>query len=206
MESETPTRRGRPRRYDPQVALERARDAFWRGGYAATSLDDLAAAMGMNRPSIYAGFGDKRALYAAAVARYAADSRAALAEELAKPRSLRAGLRAVYEGARKFYLAGDDAPRGCFLVGTAVTEATHDDRVRAIVDLTFDAFTELFAERFERAARDGELSSAAAPRALAEIATATLNIIALRARTGAKAEVLSALIDATVDVVCGREA
>ena len=58
-----PRRRGRPRAYDPDVALRRARDTFWRAGYAATSLDDLAAGMGMNRPSIYAAFGDKRALY-----------------------------------------------------------------------------------------------------------------------------------------------
>jgi TetR/AcrR family transcriptional regulator, copper-responsive repressor len=195
--------RGRPRGYDPGVALARARDAFWRAGYAATSLDDLAAAMGINRPSLYAGFGDKRDLYVAAVAGYAADSRAWLAEELAKPRPLHAALRAIYRGAMAFYLAGGDGPRGCFLVGTAVTESTSDERVRSIVDSTFDAFTDLFAERFVQAAGEGELSSAAVPRALAQIATATLNTLALRARTGAKRKVLNALIDATIEVICG---
>lgn len=193
--------RGRPRRYDPDVALERARDAFWRNGYGATSLDELSAAMGMNRPSIYAGFGDKRELYEAAVARYAADSRAALADELAKPRPLRAGLRAVYRDAHKFYLAGDDGPRGCFLVGTAVTEARRDERVAAIVESTFDGFTELFGERFERAKREGELSSAAAPRALAEVATAALINIAVRARTGATRKRIGEIIDATLAVL-----
>jgi TetR/AcrR family transcriptional regulator, copper-responsive repressor len=182
--------------------LRRARDKFWRTGYAATSLDDLAAAMGMNRPSIYAGFGDKRALYRAAVERYGAESRAWLARELTKPGPLPERLRAVYRSAAAIYRAGGDPPRGCFLVGTAVTEATRDERVRTIVDTTFEAFTELFAERFERAAREGELATSASPRALAQIATAALNTIALRARTGAKGEVLSAIIDATVDVVC----
>lgn len=195
--------RGRPRSYDPDVALQSARDTFWRAGYAATSLDELAASMGMNRPSLYAGFGDKRDLYAAAVTRYAADSRAWLAAELAKPRPLRAALREIYRGAATFYLAGDDASRGCFLVSTAVTEATRDEQVRSIVDRTFDGFTELFAERFGRAADVGELTAAAAPHALAHIATAALNTIALRARTGAKRKVLNALADATIEVICG---
>src|SRR5947209_1642653 len=100
--------RGRPRTYDPDVALERARDTFWRAGYAATSLDELAAGMGMNRPSLYAGFGDKRDLYGTAVARYAGDSHAWLAGELAKPRTLRSALRSIYRGATAFYLAGSD--------------------------------------------------------------------------------------------------
>jgi len=55
--------RGRPRAYDPDVALEQAMQTFWKSGYCGTSLDDLSAAMHMNRPSLYAGFGDKRRLY-----------------------------------------------------------------------------------------------------------------------------------------------
>src|SRR5262249_13831611 len=55
--------RGGPRQYDPELALAKAAAAFWKHGYAATSLDDLAAATGMNRPSLYAAFGDKRDLY-----------------------------------------------------------------------------------------------------------------------------------------------
>ena len=195
--------RGRPRSYDPDLALERARDTFWRNGYAATSLDELAAAMGINRPSLYAGFGDKRDLYMAAVERYAADSRTWLAQELSKARPLRTALRAIYRSATAFYLTGDDGPRGCFLVGTAVTESTSNKRVRSIVDSTFDAFTDLFTERFVRAIEEGELSSAAAPQALAQVATAALNTIALRARTGAERKVLNALVDATIEVICG---
>ena len=55
-----PKRRGRPRGYEPEVALARALDVFWKDGFAATSLDDLSAATGMNRPSLYGAFGDKR--------------------------------------------------------------------------------------------------------------------------------------------------
>lgn len=157
--------------------------------------------MGMNRPSIYAGFGDKRELYVAVAERYAADSRAALAAQLAAPRPLRTGLRELYHNAKKFYLAGDDGPRGCFLVGTAVTEAKRDERVREIVDATFAGFTELFAERFERAAREGELPATATPRALAEVATAALINIAVCARAGAKSARINATIEATLAVL-----
>jgi TetR/AcrR family transcriptional regulator, copper-responsive repressor len=198
-------RRGRPRAYDPDVALGRARDTFWRKGFGATSVDDLAAGMGMNRPSIYAAFGDKRALYLQAVTEYSRASVAALGRGLNEPRSLRDGLRAVYQGACVFYQVGDQDPRGCFLIGTAVTEANGDPQVRTIVDETFEAFTAAFTERFERAARDGQLAPLP-PAALAHIATATLNNIALRARTGASAAAIDALIDATIDAICGPAA
>ena len=58
-----PKRRGRPRDYDRQAALQRATDAFWKSGYSGTSLDSLTTATGMNPPSLYAAFGNKRALY-----------------------------------------------------------------------------------------------------------------------------------------------
>src|ERR1700733_3259545 len=70
-------RRGRPRSYEPDVALGQAMEAFWKSGYAATSLDDLSAATGMNRPSLYAAFGDKQDIYVKAYQKY----RARLREE-----------------------------------------------------------------------------------------------------------------------------
>src|SRR5690242_18403734 len=75
-----PKRRGRPRAYEPDVALGRALDLFRQGGFAATSLDDLSAATGMNRPSLYGAFGDKRELYIKSYQRYRDEERAAMAE------------------------------------------------------------------------------------------------------------------------------
>ena len=60
MESKS---RGRPRSYDPEQVLERALHAFWKSGFSGTSLDTLALATGLNRPSLYAGLGDKRTIY-----------------------------------------------------------------------------------------------------------------------------------------------
>ena len=158
-------------------------------------------AMGMNRPSVYAAFGDKRELYFKTVTEYARASRVALERELEERRPLREGLFALYRGARDFYLTGDPHPRGCFLIGTAVTETTRDESVRAAVDDTFEAFTAAFTKRFEQAAADGELAPLP-PAAAAALATATLNTIALRIRAGARPETIDALIDSTVAVVC----
>lgn len=199
MTSAAVRRRGRPRAYDPDRALRQAREVFWRSGYAGTSLEDLAAGMGMNRPSIYAAFGDKRALYRKTVTEYAEASRAFLAAALAAPGPLPDVLRAALQGARDFYLAANG--RGCFLIGTAVTEASGDEQLRALAESTFAGSTEAFTERFERAAADGELAGHT-PEALAQIATAALNNLAVRARTGAGPGVLDELIDATVDVIC----
>src|SRR5215472_7492664 len=95
MVQKEPKRRGRPRAYDPDVA--RAVESFWQAGYAATSLDDLSEATGMNRPSLYGAFGDKHDLYLSALAHYWELSRAAMREALAYDRPLRQALREIDE-------------------------------------------------------------------------------------------------------------
>jgi AcrR family transcriptional regulator len=198
-----PRSRGRPRSYDPEQALARARETFWRAGYAATSLDELANAMQMQRPSIYAAFGDKEQLYRTVAERYAASSCEAIARALASPATLRESLGALYAGAIDFYFRGDSA-RGCFLVGTALTEARGSQAIRALLERTFERFTELFEERFRTAARVGELSGASDARGLAQVATASLNTLSLRARSGASRQTLEALAVATIEIICGR--
>src|SRR3977135_1263272 len=78
-----PKRLGRPRAYEPEVALARALDVFWKEGFAATSLDDLSAATGMNRPSLYGAFGDKRELYIKTYQNYRDRARLRMAEVFA---------------------------------------------------------------------------------------------------------------------------
>ena len=197
-------RRGRPRSFDPEVALRQARDAFWRAGYAGTSLEELAEAMAMNRPSIYAAFGDKEALYLATVQRYAQQSRDALEATLSGPGTLRERLCLLYEGAAAFYLqGGPEAPRGCFLVGTGLTEALLSPPVRAVLEQTFDAFTRSFARAFQRAVATAELSASVSPEDLAQLATATMNTLSLRARTGAAPNMLKRLAAAAIEIICG---
>jgi len=111
--------RGRPRAYDPEEALARARDTFWRNGYTGTSLDDLSAATGMNRPSLYGAFGDKHALYLQTMDRYVEAGRSAMDRALQGELPLRDALMRVFDGALGWYLPAHDAARGCLLIGTA---------------------------------------------------------------------------------------
>src|ERR1700759_1462879 len=82
-------KRGRPRAYDPDVALSRAMDVFWKDGFAGTSLDELSAATGMNRPSLYGAFGDKRELYIKAYQHYRDRSRVGMVDLLNQGLALR---------------------------------------------------------------------------------------------------------------------
>src|ERR1700720_1493022 len=118
-----PKRRGRPRAYQPEVALGKALDLFRKGGFAATSLDDLSAATGMNRPSLYGAFGDKRELYIKSYQRYRADARAAMLEIFRDELPIRQRLQRIYAVALDIYLSGESGPRGCFTVMTAAPGA-----------------------------------------------------------------------------------
>src|ERR1700749_2774967 len=102
-----PKRRGRPRAYEPEVALGKALDLFRKGGFAATSLDDLSSATGMNRPSLYGALGVKRELYIKSSQRYRDDARAALVEIFREPMPIRKRLQRIYATALDIYLEGE---------------------------------------------------------------------------------------------------
>src|SRR5436309_10790096 len=106
-----PKRRGRPRAYDPGEALARAAATFWKAGYPGTSLDDLVEATGMNRPSLYAAFGDKRDLYLKTLEHYRDEGRELARHALAGGPTLRVFLKRFYGKALDLYL--QDGPRGC---------------------------------------------------------------------------------------------
>lgn len=198
-----PKRRGRPRAYDPQAALLQATDSFWRTGYSGTSLDEISAATGMNRPSLYAAFGDKRALYLEALAQYWQLSFASMREALAGDLPLEEALMRVYDDALSVYFSGDGRPRGCFVVGTAVTEAVEDAEIRQSLAAGFQKFDTDFEARFRTAQEKGELKNDADPATLAVLATATMHTIAIRARAGTGRAELREVARKAVNVICG---
>lgn len=197
-------RRGRPRAYVPDVALGQALDQFRKTGFAATSLDDLAAATGMNRPSLYGAFGDKRELYIKSLQRYRADAAAALAQAFRAALPLRERLRLIYRGALDIYLSGKDGPRGCFSVMTAASDAVADPDIRAIALESLCELDTAFARSFRRAIDAKELDADVDPDALAQLAAATMHSLGLRARAGVPRPRLEAMADAAVEVICKR--
>ncbi len=195
--------RGRPRAYDPDTALAQAMSAFWIAGYSATSLDDLSAATGMNRPSLYAAFGDKKKLYRTLLERYRVMARDAMKTALAPDIPLREGLLRVYRRALSLYLAGEKNARGCFLIGTAVTEAALDREVRACLDDGLREIEQAFEVRFRTAQRNGELPHRFRAAALARLSAATLYSLAIHSRIGAARAELQTLAKESVDLICG---
>jgi AcrR family transcriptional regulator len=196
-------KRGRPRAYDPKKALSRARDVFWDTGFAASSLDDLGSAMSMNRPSLYGAFGDKQALYLRTLELYRDEGLAAMQAALDPVRSLREGLAAVYAAALDTYLGGAH-PRGCFLIGTAVTESVRSDTIRERLLGSLHAFDEAIETRMRLAVADGELAADADVPVLARLASGVMYSLAVRARIGEPRHALEAIASGAIDLICGR--
>jgi AcrR family transcriptional regulator len=200
-----PKRRGRPRSYEPDVALGKALDLFRKKGFAATSLDDLSAATGMNRPSLYGAFGDKRELYIKSYQRYRDEAGERMVEIFRQEMPVRERLEHIFAAALNIYLSGESGPRGCFTVVTAASEAVSDPEIRAMV---LDGLTELdkaFANCFRRAKEKGELSESADPIALAQLASATIHTIAIRSRARVPRKELEAIVKGAIDLIVGAK-
>lgn len=173
--------RGRPRAYDPAVALRQAMQTFWLKGYAGTSVDDLCEATGLNKPSLYAGWGDKHGVYLKALDAYIAQVGAGLAVALGDERlSLAQALDRIVTQAVDLYEGG----RGCFLVSTTPAVAWDDVEVRERVATALAAQDGALAGRFKQAQQAGELASQADPVVLGGMVSALLHSLSLRARAG----------------------
>jgi AcrR family transcriptional regulator len=196
-----PRRRGRPRAYEPEQAIGQALALFRKDGFAATSLDDLSAATGMNRPSLYGAFGDKRALYLKSYQRYRDDYVAELKDTFGTDISLRERLRRIFAVALDIYLLGE-APRGCFTVMTVASDTIADPEIRAVVMQGLQDVDKAFAFSFRTAADKGELPQSTDIGVLAQMAAATLFSLSIRARAGVPRAELESLVTATIDLLC----
>jgi TetR/AcrR family transcriptional regulator, copper-responsive repressor len=203
-DSAAPKRRGRPRAYQPEIALGKALDLFRKDGFAATSLDDLSAATGMNRPSLYGAFGDKRELYIKSYARYRDDARSVMKEIFRDEMPIRKRLERIYAAALDIYLSGESGPRGCFTVMTAGSEAVGDPEIRAMVLEGLSEFDKAFAGCFRLAREKGELPPSADPVVLAQLASAVIHTIAIRARARVPRGELEAIVKGAIDVMVGN--
>ncbi|MEM8753568.1 MAG: TetR/AcrR family transcriptional regulator [Pseudomonadota bacterium] len=192
--------RGRPRVIDRQAALDAAVRLFWERGYDGASLTDLTGAMGLSRPSLYAAFGDKDALFLRALGRYGetigADPMAAFE---AAP-DIRGATRAFLESSLRTN-TGPDTPPGCLFACCAAAAAPQDAKVAAFLAQVMEGTAARLAARFEAAASVGELAGRPTPAMRAALTIDMMNAQAVRARSGATREELTAGLDARVDAV-----
>jgi AcrR family transcriptional regulator len=176
--------RGRPRGFDRDEALERAMRLFWSRGYEATSVAELTDAMGINPPTLYAFFGDKKRLFLETAERYQAGpggfAARALSEEPTAERAIR---RLLMEAADRF--SDPDTPKGCMMVAAATNcRAEADDIFSALAEERLGAEAAIRA-RIAAGRAAGELPPRTDVGALAGLVAATLFGLAVKARDGA---------------------
>lgn len=180
------TKTGRPRSFDADEALEAAMRVFWAEGFEGASLSELTEAMGINRRSIYATYGNKDALFRQAVDRYLRGPGAFVARALEQPTARQVAETMLHGAADAYTTPG--CPRGCLLVQGAL--ACGPDGEAACKELAArreDGVTAL-TERLERALADGDLPDDADPEALARYLTAVGQGISVQAAGGARRE------------------
>lgn len=193
-------RTGRPRAFDTQEALARARDLFWSRGYAATSVQDLVDELGVRRGSLYAAFGDKHDLYLKAVELYAKENREQLEGILRADPVLPALRRMLLEPST---LTGapnqPQGRRGCLVGNTTAELVPGDDAARALAAAAFDGFLEVVTEALARAQALGEVTKSQSPATQARLLLLLFQGSALVARAQPDRDGLAAAIDAALD-------
>lgn len=171
----------RTKEFDRDEVLDSAMHLFWRQGYEATSIHDLVDATGINRASMYASFGGKEALFAAALDHYVDQiSRDRLAL-LSAEGSARKALERYFNSLIRFSI-GEGRDLGCLLTNTAVEAAARTSEMDAKLSDVFDRVEKTFREVIRRGQANGEISRHHGPTALARFLMSTVHGLRVQAR------------------------
>ena len=194
---------GRPKEFERDVVLDRAMRLFWSRGYEATSIEHLVAGMGIRRGSLYATFGDKRALFFEAIDRYDGVVTAKLLSALDGPASGKTAIRRFFRLKLELPLA-PRRPRGC-LVTNSVAELASRDRGTAIkVGAVLTKIEAAFHRAVVRAQAAGEIDPNRNPRALARFLTSSAQGLSVMAKTLPDRAVLNDIVKVILEVVDRR--
>jgi AcrR family transcriptional regulator len=182
---------GRPRAFDADKALDQATRIFWKHGYEGTSLPQLTEAMGINRPSLYAAFGNKESLFRKVIDRYVEKAGVLIREALAEP-TARAAVERLLKG-----IIVNPTPgriRGCLLVQGALACGNSADPIRKELARRRGAGERALRKRFEQAVTEGDLPRDSDPAALAKYVATLQHGLAVQSAGGAdRKELLAAM-------------
>lgn len=184
---------GRTREFDTDQALDQALRLFWRNGYEGTSLADLTEAMGITKPSLYAAFGNKEALFRQIIDRYVQGPAAYLHEVLREPTA-----RGVVE---RFLSSAIDAqtdphtPAGCLLVQGALACGDESAAIKDALIARRTVAELALCQRLEQAQREGDLPASADPAALARYIITLSQGMAVQAAGGVSREQLLQVVE-----------
>jgi TetR/AcrR family transcriptional repressor of nem operon len=163
----------RLREFDKEKALDAAMQLFWEKGYAATSLSDLTAKMEIQRPSLYAAFGDKEGLFEAALRRYTNLHAASIRTKLQKEQSVKEAIRIFFENmVEEEYKK--ESNKGCFCINTMVELAPHNEKFEVLTREHQMYLSVIFQELITKGIQSGELQSDVNAKALAQTLVTSL--------------------------------
>lgn len=187
---------GRPREFNRDVALKRARDLFWERGYEGVSMADLVNRLGLASARLYAAFGSKEDLFREAIALYESQEGGFADRALAEPKVAEAIQRMFREGIELY--TRKSGPRGCMVVSAATNCTTENSLVMEWLAEHRRARTVSIVKRLKRAIREGELPSKTDAQLLGDLYATALHGISAQARDGISRERLMAMIPSLI--------
>jgi AcrR family transcriptional regulator len=190
--------KGRPREFCVDEALAAALRVFWRRGYESASMAELTEAMGITKPSLYAAFGNKEALFRKALDLYEREKLGYMQSALEAPTAREVAER-LLRGALAMQTSGGD-PKGCLGLISSIACGPEAESIRSEVIARRASSERAMVERFERARQDGELPDTIDARGLANYLIAILQGLSLQAGAGASAEQLGQLVDTSLQL------
>lgn len=190
----------RPKEFDRDQVLDLATDVFWKRGYEATSIGDLVAALGIGRQSLYDTFGDKHALYLAALDRYRQRHGGAVACALESDMPLRRAIRTIFEGAID-QLLGDPQGKSCMLVAAIAERCPDDKNVAERFCTNMKSMEQALEKRLVRAREEGEIGRLLEPAALARYFVNTLNGLQITGKALRDREALLEIADVALAIL-----
>ena len=193
-----PATKGRPREFDLDEALAAALLVFWRNGYEAASMTELTSAMGITKPSLYAAFGNKEALFHKALDLYEREKLAYMKSALEAP-TARGVAERLFRGALEIQMSTCD-PKGCLGVISSATCGAEAEPIKAEVVKRRASSEAALIARFEQAQAAGELTDGMTPAALTRYLFAILQGLAIQGGSGATCEELSQLVETSMAV------
>ena len=185
--------RGRPLAFNQEEALESALQVFWSRGYEGASMAELADALGVNKPSIYATFGNKEALFRKALAQYLAGPVAYAAEAMNEPTAYKVVEKFLTRSAA--LLSNPDNPRGCMIVQGALTCGQGSTTIQQELISYRKSYENLLSQRFELAKTQGDLPTQVNSKNLAKYIAMIHQGLSVQATSGASKDELMTVID-----------
>lgn len=184
---------GRPRQFEPDEALDAALKVFWERGYEGASLSDLTRAMGINKPSLYATFGDKADLFRRVVDRYLSQQNP-LWEQVSREPTARMAVGRILNAVADSLTSGQN-PHGCLLVQAALTCSEESECIKKELALRRADSDSMLRARLERAQNEGEIPAGVDVAALSRYFSTILRGMSVEASGGATRQDLQNVID-----------